>query len=96
MKYLNYAWEWLVVSSADPYKVSLSVKGFLLTISSFIVPVVALLGHTLDNEQVQNIVDAIAVTIQSFLAFVGSIVFLVGVIRKLYLTFTGNNVGMSR
>lgn len=96
MKYLKYAWEWLITSSADPYKVSLSVKGFLVTVSSFIVPVIVLLGHQVDNEQIQGVVDATAIVVQSFLALVGAIVFLVGLVRKLWRTFTGNNVGMSR
>ena len=90
------AWDWLVVSSVDPYKVSLALKGLLLTVVSFIVPVLALMGNAIDNEQVQNVVDAIAAVVQAFLSLVGAIIFLYGLIRKVYLTIVGKNVGISQ
>lgn len=78
--------QWLVISSVDPTKVSLTVKGFLTTAVSVIVMVSPLFHLHIGSEQLTSIVDGIVDTIVVVLTALSSIVTLFGLIRKIVVT----------
>jgi fumarate reductase subunit D len=97
MNYLHLAWDFLVKSSADPTKYSLTVKGTLLAA----VPVVMqVLGFACTFGQVCIDMDADLLTAVAQSA--GTLVFHIltvlgmglafyGLVRKVWLTLTGQN-----
>lgn len=85
-------WNWLVISSADSTKTSLSVKAFL-TGAVTIITMIAGLSH-IQVGDLTPIIDPIIQVIQSTLAVVASIAFLIGIVRKLVLTYYGEHEGL--
>lgn len=73
---------WLVVSSQDPKKVALTVQGFLMILVPFVVQFSGLLNLVVDEQNAKAFVDAVSILVQTSLTFVGSIVMVVGIIRK--------------
>mgnify|MGYP001569344074 CR=1 FL=1 len=81
-------WKWLVVSSADPEKTALTIKGLLLgMVPAFILVLRSFgVGEVGDIELIQTINSGVAV----FVAVTGTIsaaMTFYGFLRKLYLTF---------
>jgi hypothetical protein len=72
------AWDWLVWSSADPSKVSLTVKGFLLGIGGFVVFATGIPAEVF----AENVVAAI----EAIFAVVAAGITAYGAIRKVVLT----------
>lgn len=86
---------WLVISSADPEKLSLTVKGFLVGI----IPIVSFVLHfskiNLGDETLTSLIDSIVVLIQAALGIVAGIVFVVGLVRKIVATIQGTHAGLN-
>lgn len=83
MEILKRAWSWVVVSSADPKRWSMTIKGLL----AMFVPILASLAG-LDTDTLNGLVQTIAQTVEYGLYFVGALVALYGLVRKLYNTVT--------
>lgn len=92
MKLLKACWEWLVWSSANPQKLSLTVRGALLAIvPTFLGIVSAACGFGVvclgvDEPTMNQVVEGIAALVQALLSVVAAIWFLWGLIRKIVLT----------
>lgn len=78
---LKPLWNWFVRSSADPKKVSLSVKGILLGI----IPVLSITG--LDTSSLPQGVDFVIGALEQTLIIISASITFVGFVRKLKNTF---------
>jgi len=80
---------WIVVSSADPGEVSLTVKGALIAVIPTLMAVAGIAHINLgDGSVLTSLVDGIAQFIQAALTLVATVVIVVGAARKLwYLVF---------
>lgn len=84
--------QWLLLSSADPTKMSLAIKGILMGIIPVIVSLTGLTGIAgVDASSLTIAVDAIASIVQVALTIVSSAMTLYGLIRKLWTTIVGEN-----
>lgn len=93
-KYFILAWNWLVYSSADPKKVSLSVKGALTMASSLIIGLLTIFSVSVSNDEIANIIEALGLVVEMALSLVGAVAVLIGFIRKVYRTIKGEHLGI--
>ena len=84
---LKKIWDWLVQSSADPTKLSVTVKGALGTAASILLLVSPLVHVQISNEQVTTIIDLVAQIVISFCAVISAVAAILGFARKIYFTF---------
>lgn len=73
---------WLVRSSQNPQEVSMTLKGILIVIVPLFVQFSGILHVAVDQEGATQLVDGIAMLTQAVLTLVGSIVFVIGLVRK--------------
>lgn len=83
MNNIRALWNWLVKSSANPDKWALTVKGAVPTIV-IILGYLGITGQGLDTSQLGTSAGEIAAQIATVIT---SVVTLVGLVRKLFLTF---------
>ena len=91
MKKLKLVWDWLVKSSADPKQTSLFIKASLTTVASALLFAADFLNLNIGNEEINLIVNGITDLVFAGLTFFGTILALVGFVRKVTLTATGQN-----
>lgn len=91
MDILKKIWEWIVYSSADANKISLTVKAFLYGIVPGILFFSNVMNWQLDNAVLTEIIDTIASVIIYIGGSITGLVFLWGLVRKLLTTITGRN-----
>lgn len=72
--------QWLVQSSADPEKVSATIKGFLLTHMGIAIMVISYYNLPYSTEQVTGFIGLIT-------GLIGTLLSLFGICRKIYYTF---------
>lgn len=83
---------WLVFSSKDPQKVSLTVKAALTAGLTVIGTTLAFLGiENVPSADLQYVADNIVLIVNAILMTVSGVVGLYGVLRKLYRTLVGEN-----
>ena len=87
MSKLKRFWEWIIKSSADPTKVSLTVKSMLFGILPIVVVITKLLNVEIAEGDLQTFIDALEASIIAVFGAVSSIGVVVGLVRKIYLTF---------
>ncbi len=92
MKLLKACLEWLVWSSANPQKLSLTVRGALLAlVPTFLGIVSAACGFGVvclgvDEQGLNQLVEGFVALVQAFFALIAAGVFLWGLIRKIVLS----------
>lgn len=91
MKGLILIWNWLVKSSADADKISLTVKGGLLSIIPIAIFVFKAFNIEIGTDQLNSVADSVVALIGIFAAIVSSIQIAVGMIRKIWTTLDGTN-----
>lgn len=91
MNILKKFWEWLVMSSADAQKISLTVKAFLIGLIPGILFLTNMLNVQFDSETFTGIVEAVAQIIVLLGGLITAIAFVWGAVRKLLTTLTGKN-----
>lgn len=91
MSILKKAWDWLVKSSADANKTSLTVKAFLYGVIPAVVYFLGLTGIQVGSETLTEIVNIIAELIVVAGGAITAIAAVWGVIRKLFTTAVGTN-----
>ena len=84
---LKKIWNWLVVSSANPTKTALTVKGFWTGLIPLILVVSPLFGLKLDANSIGSTTDDIKSVVELSLGGVGALLTTVGLIRKIYISF---------
>ena len=89
---MNKIIQWLVLSSSDAAKLSLSVKGILLGIIPILITVTGITGIQIPNaETLTAVVELVGTFIQVALGIVSLVVTLIGVVRKILSTLQGTN-----
>lgn len=84
---------WLLVSSKDPNKLSLFVKGFLGTVVTVLTMVFGLANVQVGD--LTPIVDSIVSVVQAIAVLISAVVALVGLVRKVIATIKGQHAGLN-
>lgn len=87
---IKLAWNWLVVSSANPEKLALTVRGFLVGIIPLALYLAPLAGIQLDAGNLSGIVELIKQLVEVGLGLIAGIITLYGLIRKIVLSVKGS------
>jgi uncharacterized membrane protein (GlpM family) len=86
MSWFNTLARWIVVSSADPGEISLTIKGVLVGLVPYVIALAGL-GHlNFGADQLNTAIDAVATFVQAGLALVSAAMVLVGMARKVWIT----------
>lgn len=91
MDYIKQGWNWLVFSSADPQRVSLTVKGVLIGALTYATVLAGFAHIALPSDLLTQLIDQIVNLVQSFLMVVAIITATAGIIRKVGKTLVGTN-----
>lgn len=84
--------QWLILSSKDPGKISLSVKGFGLMLVPILITIGGLTSIQIPDQQgLESIIEGIAAIVQIVFGIVSAIVTIYGIIRKIMITLKGEN-----
>lgn len=83
---------WLIVSSSNPEKISLTVKAFLGGLVIVITAVCGLAGIHVGD--LTPLVDPAIAIIQAVLGLVSAAAFFYGLVRKVILTARGEHAGL--
>lgn len=78
----------LLASSSDPKQLSLTVRGVLVAVVPLVAVVIRAAGGELDDSQVQVIIDGVSEAVFLFGSAVSAVMMLVGLVRKVYNTFS--------
>jgi len=84
-------WKWLVVSSADPAKMSATARGVLTLVIPAIVLFAPVLGITLPHVESTELVNDLTVIIFNLWTALGLAITTLGMVRKLKNTFFGRD-----
>lgn len=82
---------WLVLSSKDPQKVSLMIKGILTGAVTYIIFFAGMFHINLVQTDLNQIIEGLVKIIEVALTLFSAIATLVGAIRKVSRTVTGDN-----
>jgi|GEM_PF-2883593 len=95
MKYITNAVDliarWIVLSSANPSEVSLTIKGALVGALPLIMAGIGLAHLNIGQDAITPIFDTIASIVQGLLTLVSLGVMLYGMLRKVWLSIKGTN-----
>ena len=91
MQKLKNVWNWLVLSSANANKISLTVKGVLMSILPVLLYVMPMFNIQTSHDQLASVVNDIGTIIVVFGGAVSAGVTVYGLLRKIGTTLTGNN-----
>ncbi len=80
-------YEWMVWSSTNSDKISLTMRGMFSTFASIAVPLVAVIGYQEAGGQINELSANVISVVQAGLILISSIVTLVGFVRKVFLTY---------
>lgn len=83
--------DWLVKSSADKEKTSLTVKGVLTGLIPVVIVLANLTSVDISNEQLASVIDAISALVFLVSGIVSALMTISGLLRKIYTTITGRN-----
>ena len=81
---------WLVVSSSDPNKVSLTIKGILIGVVPVLMQVLTVFGVHFSFTS-DNLIDVVCTAITAALTLVAAVTTLIGALRKVWYTAKGVN-----
>mgnify|MGYP003407973175 CR=1 FL=1 len=82
---------WMLLSSKDPQKISLMIKGVLTGVVTYVVFFAGLFHINLAPTDINSVIEAIVKIIELLLSVVSVIATAWGLIRKLWTTATGKN-----
>jgi len=83
--------DWIVLSSADPSKLSLMVKGILTAAIPTVIFLAKIFNVEVGGEDLTAFVDAFVVFIGAVAAAISAYMTVVGFFRKVFRTLTGDN-----
>lgn len=92
--FMHKVFDWILTSSSDPTKTSLTVKASLTVGASALLQIIGLTHINLgiiDAAFLNNFINAISTAVLDVLIAVGSIGTVVGFVTKIWLTVTGKN-----
>jgi len=82
---------WLILSSKDADRVSLTLKAGLLAGLAYLVQLTGLAHITFDTQWATELINSLAAFVQLALYAISVLAGVYGAARKLWLTFTGKN-----
>lgn len=88
---LKKIWQWLVLSSSDPSRLGLSLKGVFLVVIAVILQISGLAHLDISGSDLTPIFDSIVSIVTSVLQIVGYAVTAYGALRKAYRSLIGTN-----
>lgn len=88
---LKKIWNWLVKSSVNAQRISLTVKGILIGIIPVVMTIAHLANIKVESADLTTLIDAMANLIIVLGSLVSIIAMIWGVIRKIFTTFNGTN-----
>lgn len=83
MRIIQKIWNWLVVSSADPSRISLTIKGIGVAIIPYLMIITNTSGVQIGSTEITSLFDTLAMIVQNFLTIVSGIMFVYGLVRKI-------------
>jgi hypothetical protein len=86
MKWFNTLARWIVVSSADPSEVALTIKGVLVGLVPYAISAAGLAHLNVGSDQINAIISGLATVVQDVLAAISAIMMFYGMVRKLWIT----------
>lgn len=87
MNTLRKIWNWIIVSSEDPTKTSLAVKGFLTTAGSILLLISPIVHWQITQSSLDQGIDIAMQITLALLALGSAITGLFGLFRKFYYLF---------
>lgn len=84
-------WAWLLLSSKDPAKASLTIKSILTASATYILFFTGLFHYTLGASDLTVIIDQIANVVGIILMLISGVTALWATVRKIILTILGSN-----
>ena len=90
MQTLKNIGNWLLWSSENSNKISLTIRGLAGFIPSAVL-LFAALHIDVSANQLADFVESLVALVSTFGAFVGAVAFLYGIVRKISLTILGQN-----
>ena len=92
MQFIKTFLRWLILSSADPAKLSLAVRGFLIGIIPTVIVISGILNLPVpDGDTLTKIADMFATLVTVVLGGVAAVKLGYGLIRKIWYTWNGDN-----
>lgn len=91
MNTLKKIFAWIVYSSSNAEKISLTLKGVFVGALPTIIAVAGLANVSLDSEALTQAVNSIATLIQIGGYVVSTVMILVGAVRKVWTSIRGEN-----
>ena len=83
MEIIKKIWNWLVVSSANPQKISLTVKGVIISLIPILLTLSGIAHLSITSDGITNIASLIANLIDVSFTIIASISIVYGIIRKI-------------
>lgn len=77
---------WVIYSSKDPRKWSLTIKGTGVYVVQFVIPSLALFGYTITGDDATSMINTIADVVEQGLQWIGTVMIAYGAVRKFWLT----------
>ncbi len=88
---IKKVWLWLVLSSENPKKYSLTIKATLTAVVTMVTTFAGIAGIGLPQTDWAMLIDTILMIIQQFLTAIALIAGLVGLVKKVGSTIQGTN-----
>jgi hypothetical protein len=82
---------WLIFSSKDPNKISLTIKATGATVATYIVFFAGLFHLNIGQSDLSSLIDALAQLAGLLLQAVTTVMAIVGFVRKIHTSITGEN-----
>lgn len=83
--------QWIMVSSKDPNKVSLTIRGILVGAITYIVFFAGVFHFNVDQGDLNSLAVQLSDIVQMTLTLVSAVATTVGLVRKIYRSITGQN-----
>lgn len=82
---------WLIYSSTNADALSLTVRGFLMGVIPYLMIATKFSGIEVEQSALNDAVNAVVEIIKYLGAGVSAVVFIIGLVRKVFYTFQGKN-----
>lgn len=83
--------DWVLLSSADPRQMSLTIKGILVSLVPVIIAVLNLTGVEMSSEGLESVINTITAIVFLLGTVVSALMTIAGLMRKIVTTVVGEN-----
>lgn len=82
---------WVIYSSSDPYKTSMTIKGILLGGATYLLFFANLFHVQLPETELNNLIEQIVKAVELLMQIISIFWVIYGSLRKIYLTLVAKN-----